>query len=98
MRTGTLDTGVSAQRRTELRRAYLQWMPLLTTRADMTLKYRAKVAAPETPQGRVWLVLSDDLLRATVVRFLNRLNGRVLRPPRNAAHRPRLDALVAEFR
>lgn len=88
-----LDRGVSTQYQNELARAYLDWIPTLTTRADLTLRCRANVTggAAEPP---LVLILNEDLIAATIVRALNRINGRVLGASRRAGPHPRLDALV----
>jgi hypothetical protein len=63
----------------------------LNTRADLTLRCRAMVRLANAQ--RVWFVLNDDLLRATVVRALNRMNGYAL-GVRRSGPQARLDALV----
>src|SRR5690606_30369024 len=51
-------------------------------------------------EGHFWLTATDDTVRATTTRFLNRLNGFVVKPPRrnqraaSSIPQPRLDALV----
>jgi hypothetical protein len=88
---GLLDRRVS-QDRDRLVSEYASWMSNLNTRADLTLRCRASLRGPTG--RRVALSLNDDLLRATIVRALNRLNGYVLAGRRTAASRPRLDGLV----
>ncbi len=91
-----LDRGVPEREvpGADLVKAYREWMFRLTTRADLTLKYRAKVAAPDGPGHQMWLAVDDNLIRATIGRAMNRINGHVLRPPRRSRKPPRLDALV----
>lgn len=85
-----LDRGVSADRAV-LVGEYAAWMPHLSTRADLTLRCRTTILGPA---GRkVSLLLNDDLLRATIVRALNRLNGYALGSRRKKS-RARLDGLV----
>lgn len=71
---------------------YAAWMGgTLNTRADLTLRCRATVELAS--ERRVSMVLNEDLLRATVVRALNRVNGYAL-GVRRSLPQPRIDALV----
>jgi hypothetical protein len=72
---------------------YAAWMPTLTTRADLTLRCRASMQGEMSHGRRISLSLNDDLLRATIVRTLNRLNGYAV-GIRRTGGRARLDALV----
>jgi hypothetical protein len=68
-------------------------MPHLNTRADLTLRCRAMMPASAHTRRRISLALNDDLLRATIVRALNRLNGYAV-GSRHSQRQARLDALV----
>jgi hypothetical protein len=87
-----LDRDVPVDR-DRLVKEYAAWMPHLSTRADLTLRCRATMRASTDTGRRISLALNDDLLRATIVRALNRLNGYVL-GSRGSKQRARLDALV----
>src|SRR5690242_612838 len=55
--------------------AYRDWMRTLTMRADLTLRLRATVTPDAEPRRPVSLPLTEDLVRATVCRAMNRING-----------------------
>jgi len=69
-------------------------MPTLTTRADLTLRLRAHLSRPDEPAKRVSVSLTDDVIGATVGRFVNRVSAAAVPSSRRATHRSRLDVLA----
>jgi hypothetical protein len=78
----------------DLSKGYLEWMPRLTTRADLTFKRWAALPALEGARAAARLVLDDNTARAMVTRAMNRILSHVVRSSRSLRHRPRLDAVV----
>ena len=69
-------------RRDEQVNEWVDWMPELNTRLDLTVKHREGLFS-----------LSDDLLNRTVVRLMNRVSGYALKH-RSRRPRPMLGALI----
>jgi hypothetical protein len=92
-RVSLLGRDLYGSERDAVVREYAAWMSALRTRADLPLRRRAAVTS-EGAALPMMLAVNDELARVTVVRALNRLNGRAVRSPRRAAYRPRLDALA----